>query len=263
MTAAAPHAAATHATLAIDLQGVRFAYGDFVVLDHVDVHVHAHEFICIVGPNGGGKTTLLKLILGLLPAQRGTIRVFGLAPEQARPRIGYMAQASHLDPQFPVTVMDVVLMGRLRGGTWLAHYGKRDAAVAADALNEVGLFEVRGRPFSALSGGQRQRVLIARALAAEPELLMLDEPTANLDLLIQDDFYELLQRLKGRLTVVLVSHDVSFVARQVQRVICVNRKVISHPTAELTGEMMNEIYGGNVSLVRHDVHTHGPCEQCE
>lgn len=263
MSAPPPAAGNTHGPLAIELCGVHFAYDDFIVLDNVSVHVHAHEFISVVGPNGGGKTTLLKLILGLLRPQRGTIRVFGLPPEQARPRIGYMAQASQLDPQFPVTVMDVVLMGRLRGATLLGRYGRQDAAIAGDALNEVGLFDVRSRPFSALSGGQRQRVLIARALAAEPELLMLDEPTANLDLLVQDDFYELLQRLRGRLTVVLVSHDVSFVARQVQRVICVNRKVVSHPTAALTGEVMSEIYGGNVNLVRHDVHTHGPCEQCE
>ena len=167
--------------------------------------------MCIVGPNGGGKTTLVKLILGLLRPQRGEVRVFGQPPHRARLRVGYMPQHVQHDPQFPVTVMDIVLMGRLGQGV-LGWPGRADRRAAIDALAQVGMEEFRRRPFADLSGGQRQRVLIARALCCKPDLLLLDEPTSNVDSLVEARLLDLLRDLNRQMTIVMVSHDLGFVS---------------------------------------------------
>lgn len=236
----------------IEFEGVSFAYDREPVLENVSIRIAERDFVSIVGPNGGGKTTLLKLILGLLTPSRGTLRVFDVTPERARPRVGYMPQYAQLDPQFPVSVLDVVLMGRLGVGRIIGPYRAADRRVAHRALAEVGLADMGRRPFSALSGGQRQRVLIARALACEPDLLLLDEPTANLDIGIQDDFYELMRHLSERFTVILVSHDVGFVSKFVRTVVCVNRTVSVHCATELGGDAIVALYGRDVHMVHHD-----------
>jgi len=197
----------------IRCEGLSFAYNGDSVLTDVTFSVAARDFVSVVGPNGGGKTTLLRLILGLLTPTRGTVRVFGRPPSEVRRRIGYMPQRAELDPQFPVRALDVVLMGRLGNGR-VGPFSRADKAKAMAALHEVGLTAHARRPLAALSGGQRQRVLIARALACDPELLLMDEPTANLDPLVQDEMHELLHELNRRLTIVLVSHDVGFVTRR-------------------------------------------------
>jgi zinc transport system ATP-binding protein len=246
---------------AIDIRGLTFGYDETPVLEDVDLSIRVGDFVSLVGPNGGGKTTLLRLILGLLAPQRGTIRVLGCAPQDARRRIGYMPQRVQLDPQFPVTVSDVVLMGRLGRGPRIGPFGAADRAAALAALQEVRLADRARSAFSSLSGGQRQRVLIARALACDPEILMLDEPTANLDPRVQDDLYELLRELNQRLTVIIVSHDVGFVSRYVKNVVCVNRHVEIHPSEKLSPEIMRTLYGHDVQEVHHrhehdDDHVH-------
>lgn len=238
----------------IAVEKLWFSYNRAPILEDVNLTISEKEFVWIVGPNGGGKTTLVKLMLGLLKPARGLVRVFGTTPEQARPRIGYMPQYAHLDPQFPVNVMDIVLMGRLGNGWKVGPYRRADKEVAAKALREVGLWEARSLSLSMLSGGQRRRLLIARALACEPDLLLLDEPTANLDLAVEQELYELLRELNQRLTIVMVSHDPAFVSQFVKRVVCVNRKVAVHPTCEVDGEIMDELYGRRVRMVRHDQH---------
>lgn len=241
----------------IDVRELTFSYGAAPVLEDVSFSVRRGDFVCMIGPNGGGKTTLLRLMLGLLTPQRGTVRVLGRTPVEARRRLGYMPQYVQLDPQFPVRVRDVVRMGRIGHGlrSWMRGDDRR---VVDDALAEVRLSEFAHRPLAALSGGQRQRVLIARALACEPEVLLLDEPTANLDPLVQDEMTDLLKRLNERLTIVVVSHDVGFVARQVKSVVCVNRHVETHAATDLTGESIREMYGQEMRLVRHaHDHDHG------
>lgn len=238
----------------IRVEDLSFAYGNIPVLEDVSFSIKREDFVCIVGPNGGGKTTLLRLILGLLQPDRGSIRVLSQPPEAARRRVGYMPQRAELDSQFPMRACDVVLMGRLRN-TKLGPFRRADRNTVAAALDEVGMADLAKRSFSALSGGQRQRVLIARALACEPEILLLDEPTANLDPLVQDEMNDLLNRLNERLTVILVSHDVGFVAQYVKTVVCVNRTVAVHTAESVTGDSIRELYGHDVRLVQHR-HSH-------
>jgi zinc transport system ATP-binding protein len=240
----------------IVLQDVDFAYDTQPVLAHVNLEILAHEFVAVIGPNGGGKTTLIKIVMGLLQPQKGTVRLFGKSAASVRGRFGYTPQHALFDYDFPVTVLDVVLMGRLRPRLSLGPFRRHDREAAMSALEEVGCASLHARPFSDLSGGQRQRVLIARALTSQPEALFLDEPSANLDPSIQDEFYALLRRLSQRMAVVIVSHDVSFVSKHVQKVVCVNREVYLHDTAELKGSVLDELYGEmGVRAVDHK-HSH-------
>ena len=249
---------------AIEVEGVSYSYGGPLVLEDVNLSLEQLDFASLIGPNGGGKTTLIKIILGLLKPAQGSVHILGGTQEKNRRRIGYIPQKAQFDPQFPVSVFEVVLMGRLGWGQPFGFYSKSDREHSLNALEEVGLVELRQRPFSALSGGQQQRVLIARALAGEPEILLLDEPTANLDVHMEEAFYSLLVNLNHRMTVVLVSHDLGVVSRLVRTVVCVKQKVMVHPTADLTGEMIRDMYGGGIRAVRHDIeclpghdHPHG------
>ena len=240
-------------TPVIEVKGLSFRFdGGPPVLEGVDLEIAAGDFASVIGPNGGGKTTLVKLIGGLLTPTAGRVRVFGLPPAKARPRIGYMPQHAMMDQRFPVRAIDVVLMGRLGTGRRFGNYSRTDREAAGGALAKAGLEEVGTRPFSDLSGGQRQRVLLARALVTDPELLLLDEPAAGLDQKVEQDFFELLQELNRQLTIVLVTHDLGFVAGFVRTVICVHGHVDIHPTSALDGRAISEIYGGEVRMVRHD-----------
>ncbi len=239
----------------VTVHDLHFAFGKQPVFTGAEAVITSGSFVSIVGPNGGGKTTLLKLILGLIHPDRGWVRLFGQKPSRSRGRVGYMPQHAHLDPQFPVTVMDVVLMGRLRPGRLAGPFRAGDRNIALNALRETEMADLQDRPFSALSGGQRQRVLIARALACEPDLLLLDEPTASLDPTVQGDLFELLHRLNERMTVVLVSHDVSTVSRHVDSILCINQGIDEHPASEITGALAGLFPGSEgLSLVRHDHH---------
>ena len=235
----------------VRLSGVNFSYDGTPVLTNIDLSVSARESVCLVGPNGGGKSTLLKLILGLLKPDSGKVEVFGERPRHVRRRIGYMPQMLSFDPLFPVTVLDVVLMGKL-DAIWGGWFSRKHKASAIEALAELDMAGSAGRRFSDLSGGQRQRVLIARALACDPELLLLDEPTANIDQAVEEQFYATLERLNKRMAILLVSHDLGFVSKFVESVVCVNRTVHVHPTAELSGRDIREVYGLDVAAIRHD-----------
>jgi len=252
----------------VSLQDVDFAYGDTPVLTDVSCKVHDGDFVSIIGPNGGGKSTLLRLMLGLAAPRRGEVLLLGRPPAETRLRVGYMPQHLQIDPQFPMTVEDLVLTGRLSGALPAGPYRGDDRAAAREALAACEATGLRDRAFASLSGGQRQRVLIARALACDPQILMLDEPTASLDPRVQDELYALLKRLNERLTVVIVSHDVSVVSQHVNRVFCVNVHVSEHCVTEIPDEMSRLFYGpAGLRLVRHDHdHTHddlhgdGHCE---
>jgi zinc transport system ATP-binding protein len=243
-------------TASLSFQGVSFGYGEGPdVVEDVSLDIGEHELIGLIGPNGGGKSTLLKLAAGLLKPRQGTVRVFGRAPHEARDEIGYVPQFALFPRDFPITVAQAVLLGRL-GGAFALRWSTADRKAATRAIEETELGALADRPLSALSGGELQRVLIARALAAEPRLLLLDEPTSNLDQRAEEDIFALLAKLTDRMAVVLVSHDVGFVTGFVERVACISRTLICHGTSELTGEVINELYGHPVRAVHHAHHHH-------
>lgn len=236
----------------IRIEEMNFSYESCApILENVNLTVRRGQSGCIVGPNGGGKSTFLRLLLGLLTPSSGAIEVFGVSPVAARSKIGYMPQYHQLDGAFPVTAVEVVLMGRMRRGFW-GRFDAADRAAARAALAEVGIESLANRSFAALSGGQRQRVLIARALACEPELLLLDEPTANIDPGAEEQFYGTLEKLRQRMTVLTVSHDLGFVNREIDLVICVNRRVTVHRAGAFSAETANEVYHHQVNLIEHD-----------
>ncbi|MEJ2581142.1 MAG: ABC transporter ATP-binding protein [Acidobacteriota bacterium] len=236
----------------IEIRDLGYRYdGGPPVLEDVNLEIAAGDFASVIGPNGGGKTTLVKLIVGLLTPTTGQVTVFGVSPHRASPRIGYMPQHAMMDPRFPVRAIDVVLMGRLGIERTFGRFGRKDRSAAVAALRTVGLEDSGYRPFSDLSGGQRQRVLLARALATDPELLLLDEPAAGLDHKVEQDFFDLLQELNRSLTIILVTHDLGFVAGFVRTVICVHGQVDIHTTAELDGRTISEIYDSDVRMVQH------------
>ena len=236
---------------AIELQEVDFSYDNALILQNVSFEIDQLDSVCIVGPNGGGKTTLVRLILGLLQPDRGNIRVFGGKPEEQSRRIGYVPQYVKYDAGFPIPVRDVVAMGRL-GHSFTGRYTTEDKQKVTAALEAVQLAHLADRSFSALSGGQRQRVLIARALAANGDILILDEPTANIDHESEQLFFELLGRLNKQMTILMVTHEVGFASTFFKRIICVNKQVFIHHTSELTGELIQNMYGGDLQMIRHD-----------
>lgn len=233
-------------------QQVRFSYAARPVLEDVNVEIPQGRMVSMVGPNGGGKTTFLKLCLGLLKPDSGQVLVFGAQPGRVRDRVGYVPQHFFFDRQYPVTVKDVVLMGRLGVRRRLGFFDAGDKRRAEEALRDVDLLSEMDSPFSALSGGQRQRVLIARALVTEPDLLLLDEPTANVDQEAQLELHHLMRDLSQRLTVVQVTHDMNFVHAGTQMVLCVHRTVAEHPTGEVHHHAGMEGAEHYLRLVHHD-----------
>lgn len=234
----------------ICIRDVSFSYSRDEVLKGVNLDIYRGEFVSVIGPNGAGKTTLLKIILGLLTPQKGEVRVLGKLPSEARSKVGYVPQYSLADLNFPATVLEVVLVG-LVGPRRLFWFCKEDKEKAIKALEVVGMGGYANRYFPSLSGGQRQRVLIARALVSDPEILLFDEPTAHIDALAEAELMNLLKKLSERLTVIIVSHDIGFVSQFVDTVVCVNRVVRKHPKTALTGEIIGELYGGEIEFVYH------------
>lgn len=250
--------------LAAQIDSLTFGYSQRAILEDVTFTVEEGASTCIIGPNGGGKTTLLRLILGLLTPRKGSIRIFGRSPLEARRDIGYVPQAMRFDPLFPASALDIVLMGRLdrvRFGLYRADC----RAAAEDALAEVGLAGDAATPFADLSGGQRQRVLIARALASHPRLLLLDEPTANIDLTVEAQFLDSLDLIREHTTILFVTHDMDLISRLGDSVLCVNHKVHRHAVSDLHGDLIKEIFSGEHRLehdrkARHRQGDHSACQ---
>jgi zinc transport system ATP-binding protein len=248
-------------TAAAELVGVSLSLRGSSILENVSLRIEPNDYLAILGPNGGGKTTLLKLILGLLAPDRGRVRVLGKPPRQARGQVGYVPQHVRFDLDFPIRVMDVVLMGQL-GATRLGRPSAESFEAARAALERVEMEAFSARQIGALSGGELQRVLIARALAQRPRLLLLDEPTASLDERIGRSVWELFEGLSEEMAVVVVSHDIGAISRYVRSVACLNRRLHAHPSKALTPEMLEATYGCPVDLLAHG-HPHRVLEKHE
>lgn len=243
----------------IDIHSLNFSYGSVPTLSGIDLQVGEGEFLGIVGPNAGGKSTLLKLILGLLRPQSGSIRVLNRSVRAASRLLGYVPQYPSFPRDFPITVEQVVQLGRLglwQGGSWWktlwpGRMSGADRDAVHHALAEVEARDIAKRQIGSLSGGQLQRVLLARALVSEPRILILDEPTANIDQRLEGEIFDLLKVLNARMTVLVVSHDVAFISRYVSRVACVNRTLVCHRTDAVDGAVIQELYGESVRLIAH------------
>jgi len=235
----------------VGLKDIWVKYDDVSVLESIALSVFQHDFLGIIGPNGGGKSTLLKVILGLVKPFRGSVSVFGQPPEQSRSQIGYVAQHYAFDRDFPVSVWEVVMMGRYGKTGLFRRYSRNDWAAVEKTLIRVGMLNYRNEQIGRLSGGQQQRVFIARALVTEPKLLLLDEPTASIDPAMQTQFYEMLQDLKQSLAIVMVSHDVGAVSVYVDKIACLNRQLFYHGSKEITPEVLEATYQCPVQLIAH------------
>lgn len=228
-------------------------YDAETVLEDVNLSVRELDFIGLIGPNGGGKTTLIKVLLGLLKPMRGEVRIMGKSVQEGRQHLGYVPQNLELDRDFPISVWEVARMGRLGKRGLLRGFTSEDEEIVAEALRSVGMLDLRDRPIGELSGGQRQRVYIARALTTEPDILLLDEPATNVDPRMSASIYELLRALNEHVTILLISHDMNAVSSYVKTVGCLNRRLFYHEGEELTPEMTQLAYQCPIDLIAHGV----------
>lgn len=237
---------------AIEVRDVSFGQDGSPILDSVSLSVMEQDMYALIGPNGGGKTTLLKIILGLLPARSGTVRIYGKSPGEGRQIVGYVPQFRTFDFRYPITVKEMVLSGRLshtRG--MLRRYREEDHAAVRKVLERLDLSGLAGRTLSHLSGGEQQRAILARALAGNPRVLILDEPTVYVDTPTAFQFFDILDELKRSMTILLVSHDIGVISRHVTKVACLNHTLHTHNTPEITEDMIAATYHCPVDLIAH------------
>lgn len=237
---------------AIEAHDISFRYGQHPVLRDVALRIPEGDFAAFIGPNGGGKTTLVKVLLGLLPAEKGSVRLFGKSPAEARGLVGYVPQDTGQNRRFPITALDVVEMG-CRAAREEGRPLRNTRARSLAAMERCGVAEKADRLIGQLSGGERQRVFIARALVNAPRLLFLDEPTSSVDPAWQQAVRDLLRELNEEMTIVMVSHDMGVIARSVKSVVCINQTVHYHPSPEITPKMLEEMYHCPVDLIAHGV----------
>ena len=238
-------------SFAIEMENVWFSYGKTAIVQDVDLKLEQGEFLGIIGPNGGGKTTLLKLMLGILKPDKGRIKLLGKEPTDVRHRIGYVPQYLDFNLSFPISVMDVTLMGRMKRSRIGKGYSVEDKERVKKVLHYVGMWDYRNNPIGKLSGGQRQRVFIARALATEPQILFFDEPTTSVDHEFETNLFDLLKKLNEEVTIVVVTHDIGVVSSYMKSIACLNRNLIFHEKGQITQEMIDMAYQCPVDLIAH------------
>ncbi len=236
----------------VEINHLWAAYHDETVLEDINLTLEKNDFLGLIGPNGGGKTTLIKVILGLLKPKTGSVKVMGKDPQQGRRQIGYVPQFAIFDTDFPISVWDVVRMGRLGPERLFKSYTEEDNRIVAERLKWVDMIPHKDRALNELSGGQRQRVYIARALATDPALLILDEPTVSVDVEARTHIYDLLHEINQHsVTILLVSHDLNVISRYVKTIGCLNRTLHYHGEKEITPDMLKTGYNCPVDLIAH------------
>lgn len=241
----------------VKFEDVSFSYNGMQVLKNVNLELLQKDFLGMIGPNGGGKTTILKLMLGLLKPDKGKITVFDKTPKESRHMIGYVPQFFVYEIDFPISVKDIVLMGRLGKKGLGEKYSKYDISVCIKALKTVGMDKFKDRQINELSGGQRQRVFIARAIASEPMLLLLDEPATSIDPEWQNAFFKLLNRLNKKIAIIMVTHDVTVISTYIDTIACVNQNVHFHGSTKEGLKKLPAMYQCPVDLIAHGIpHIH-------
>lgn len=239
---------------ALHIDNVSVYYGDEAALSNICLDVAHGEMLGIIGPNGGGKSTLLKAILGLTPITTGSIQIYGQEPGKNKTAVGFVPQFATMDKRFPISVIEVVLTGRTKQGLSLfMKYSEEDKEIAYAQLKRVGIEQLANRQIAELSGGEFQRLLIARALAVNPTLLLLDEPTASVDASSRNQIYQLLREINEEMTIVLVTHDLLAISSEVGKLACLNGKLVYHGEPQLNETVVNELYGCPVDLIAHGV----------
>ncbi len=252
-------AIADHSLNIIELQNVSFAYENEQVLNNITLNIHKGDYLGVIGPNGGGKTTLLKIMLGLLKPKSGTVRLFNQDLNKFKDfyKIGYVPQkVGRFESNYPATVKEVVTMGRFGKKGFFKSLNKEDHALVEKSLKEVSMWQFKDRLIGDLSGGQQQRVFIARALSSEPEVIFLDEPTVGVDIEAQEQFYNLLEDLNKNLeiTLILVTHDIDVIANEATELACINKSLTYHgpPKDFIKGDYIKKLYGKGVKQILHD-----------
>ncbi len=237
----------------IEIKRVSAGYNGNMVIEDINLDIEDRDYLAIIGPNGGGKSTLLKAILGLLEPSSGSIKVFGQSPSKAVGRVGYVPQRGIFDASYPLSVRELALMGMRHRKGLRPRYCDESWNRAEEAMEAVGISELGDRRISELSGGQLQRAFLARALAPQPDLLLLDEPMASLDPTIRGCIYDVLRKVNKRAAIVMVTHDMGIISQDVKRVACLNRRIFVHDEPEITPEMLEEGFHCPMELLAHGV----------
>ncbi|QXM05087.1 metal ABC transporter ATP-binding protein [Crassaminicella indica] len=239
---------------AVEIEGIDVFYNDVQVLNNINLKVKENDFLAIIGPNGGGKSTLLKAILGLIRLRTGCIKIFDEPLNKSKEIIGYVPQFSSFNKSFPITVKEVVLMGMLKKNNKLfMKFNSGEENKAERIMKKLDIFQLKDRQIGQLSGGQLQRVLIARALAVEPKILLLDEPTASLDANVKTQIFNILKDLNEEMTIILVTHDMSAISTYVKNIACLNKELFYHGEPRLNEEILGRVYGCPVDIIAHGI----------
>lgn len=240
--------------MAVEIKDLSVYYDNTCALSDINLEISERDFMGIIGPNGGGKSTLLKAILGLVKPTRGSITVFGQPPDKIKTPLGYVPQFSKFDKQFPVSVEQAVLMGCLPRSFKLFHrFSVSDMEKCVELMKRLDIYDLKNRQIGQLSGGQLQRVLIARALASEPKILLLDEPTASVDTNSKAQIYNILRKLNSEMAIVVVTHDTGAVSSYIKNIACLNRSLYYHGEPSLSDAVVQQTYGCPVDLIAHGV----------
>ncbi len=236
--------------LVLKIRNIDVAYDNQLVLTDINLDIRTHDFIALIGPNGGGKTTLLKVIMRIIKPLQGTIEHFQNGKPIKIPSIGYLPQTNHFDSRFPISVEEVVLSGLMSEVNIFRAYKPKHYKQLDETLQRTKIESLRKKSIGKLSGGQMRRVFLARAIISKPTLLVLDEPNTFIDTRFENELYNILQELNKKMAVLIVSHDVGTVVSHVKSIACVNRKLHYHPANEVTQELLNA-YDCPIDLITH------------